>query len=183
MDYNEINTFEELYIWLSCPEEKGIKGWHTDRESNDMFTLDGGRSGRICIRDQKDGVCFEFLSGNETVMRDHFSYAEAYGVCLKAMSEWKVLPADQWSRGAVPDWSIFSALKMFLRIVGCISGAILVLGSAFLLFAIWISYEAETPYYVYVSLTLSFGVTLLGGAALIFLSLRKKGRRMNITEK
>lgn len=53
MDHYTINTFEELYIWLSCPEEKGIKGWHADRESNDMFTLDGGRSGRICIRDQK----------------------------------------------------------------------------------------------------------------------------------
>ena len=89
MDYYEINTFDELYKWLSCLEENGIKEWHADRESNDMFTLDGGRSGHICICDQKGGVCFEFLSGNETVMRDHFSYAEAYGVCQKAMSEWK----------------------------------------------------------------------------------------------
>ncbi len=183
MNYNEINSFEALYAGLFCLEEKGIKGWHTNRESNDAFTLDGGLSGRICIRDRKDGVRFEFLSGNETVMRDYVSYEEAYGVCLKAMLEWKVLPADQWNRGAMPDWSIPPALKMFLKIVGCISGAVLVFGSAFLLFAVWFCYDTKTPYYVYVSLTISFGVTLLGGAALIFLSVRKKGRRMNITEK
>lgn len=180
---NEINTFEDLYAQLICLEEKGIKGWHTDREDNDTFTIDGGESGRICVHNRKGGVRFEFLSEDQTIYKDSFSYKEAYEVCLNAILEWKVLPPSLWASGGKPDGSMPPALKMFLRIVGCTGGTFLVLVSAFMLFAIWFRYDRGTPFHVYLSLTFSFGVILLGGIGLILLSVRKKGRWANITEK
>lgn len=183
MEDYAINTFEDLYAGLACLEEKGIRDWHTERESKDVFVIDGGKSGRICVRSRKGRVHFEFWCKREMIYEDSFSCKEAYEVCLEAVQEWKVRLPNKWISVEKPDIFLPPALKRFLRIAGCIAGILLVSVCAFLLFAIWIHYDKVTPFYVYLSLTFSFGVPLLGGIALIILSVRKKGKGTHITEK
>lgn len=154
MEDYEINTFEDLYAGLACLEEKGIRGWHTERESE-----------------------------REIIYEDSFPCKEAYEVCLEAVQEWKVLPPSKWSRVEKPDIFLSPALEKFLRIAGCTVGILLVSACVFLLFAVWINYDEITPFYVYLSLTVSFGVPLLGGIVLIILSVRKKGKGTHIMEK
>ena len=70
------------------------------------------------------------------------------------------------------------------KYTGIVIGSLLVLVGAFFLLGIWFSRKEDeyTPVYIYIALTLAFGVLILSGVALIVLAFQKSTKLEQIVE-
>lgn len=160
----DIHSFEELYAFLAEALYHAGYGDIVRLHGTRLFVLEleAHYAFRIYEKPRKDGrnVCLEILCYNRRLKQLHQNYAETYSYVMEKAVKYRHLTIKELECRRIRKKRFFS----------CMGGTVLILLPALLIFSAWLSRSSDftTPLYVYLALTLAFGVLILCGIGIIW---------------